>query len=332
MIRRARLDTSFRARVVSRTPLRYRAGADARDDRPAHVRAGSALVWHAGRLGVVQDDASFVAFVDVASGEVDVVALPRGDDGRRVFGDDLGNKRFKLDLEACIAFRDDEGEPTLMAFGSGSDARHARDNIVVVRGAAPTEADVQVIAAPRFYDRLRALTAFSGSELNVEGAALKGDHLTFFQRGNGAPRGPISPVNATCTVSLAAFRAFLLEPSLLEAPEPAAICQYDLGAMGGCPFGFTDGTHAGEHLYYLAAAESSPDAATDGPVAGCALGRLGEDSYYAHIEGSDGAPLRDKLEGLAPSLHDSNRFYGVVDRDDPNTPSELVELEVTWAV
>ena len=41
-----------------------------------------------------------------------------------------------------------------------------------------------LIPAPRFYAGLRAVPAFAGSELNLEGALVRGDELLLFQRGN----------------------------------------------------------------------------------------------------------------------------------------------------
>ncbi len=49
---------------------RYRQGANAAEDRPAHVRAGSSVNRFANKLAVVQDDANFVALISNA-GEVE---------------------------------------------------------------------------------------------------------------------------------------------------------------------------------------------------------------------------------------------------------------------
>ena len=80
-----RADPALRARIVRRLPMRYAAGADPAQDRPAHVRAGSALARVGGRLAVVQDDANFVALVDPETGLARPVALPRGAAGLRQF-------------------------------------------------------------------------------------------------------------------------------------------------------------------------------------------------------------------------------------------------------
>src|SRR5262245_10943657 len=73
---RARVEPALEARVVRRRPLVYTRGSDASLDRPTHVRAGSAMVrLGPGMLAVVQDDASFIAIVDLQRGTVDDIAL-----------------------------------------------------------------------------------------------------------------------------------------------------------------------------------------------------------------------------------------------------------------
>ena len=114
---RARRDHSLWATVLSRRPLRFAGGPDAAQDRPAHVRAGSGLAAAGGRLVVVQDDANFLALIDPGRPEsARAIALPRGEDGARQFGDSRGNKHLKLDLEACVGTPDG----SFVAFGSGS--------------------------------------------------------------------------------------------------------------------------------------------------------------------------------------------------------------------
>ena len=163
------------ARIASRMPLRYRAGADPSLDQPAHVRAGSGVALLGRRLAVVQDDANFLALVEPRSGVVDAVPLPAGPGGLRQFDDGRANKADKLDLEARVAVPGDErGGLRLLAFGSGSTAR--RERVAEARGldgAAPAldgaAAALTLHELPAFYAALRAVPAFAGSELNVEG-------------------------------------------------------------------------------------------------------------------------------------------------------------------
>jgi hypothetical protein len=280
------------------------------------VRAGSALAWWRGRLCVVQDDAAFLALLDGPGGAVHPLPLERGPDGRRQFDDLLGNKKLKLDLEACTAF-EHRGEQRLVALGSGSS--RARERILDARGDR-----VRTVDARAFYAHLRARTDFSGSELNLEGAVADGAWLLLLQRGNGAPRGELAPRNATARVPLDAFCTYLDDGG--PSPELEGVEAWDLGAVGGAPLTFTDGLRRGERLLYLAAAEASPDAVRDGPVTGVALGVLGDPARYALVEDESGSPLLDKLEGLALDPRSPDRLLAVADKDAPDAPCELLEI------
>jgi hypothetical protein len=318
---RARVEPSLAAHVVRRTPLLYTGGADASLDRPAHVRAGSALVRLArGKMAVVQDDASFVAVVDPETGAVVDLPLPSSD-GVRQFDELRGNKAAKLDLEASVAVGH-----ALFAFGSGSSP--LRERVVVVRGIGTGAESVAIVRARDLYARWRADRTFSGSELNVEGAAIADDDVVLFQRGNGAGEA----VDATARIDARALAHHLLALSRGEAAEPPPlrdVVQWDLGAAGGTRLTFTDGTHAPRgRIAFLACAEASPDATRDGPVSGVAIGRLDDRARVceiAFVTDERGAPLLDKAEGLALDPG-GRRAFAVVDKDDPRCPSELLEL------
>src|SRR5688572_20432885 len=187
------------ARVTRCIPMTYAAGADSWADRPAHVRAASGLAWFGDRLAVVQDDANFIALVDPATGLADAVPLPPGPGGVRQFDDSRGNKVDKLDLEAIVCVRKGDA-PMLLALGSGSTSRRERVALLDPDGT------VAVLQLPRFYSALRSTHDFAGSELNIEGAVDVGRHLRIFARGNGAVRGELLPVNATCDIEWPAMR------------------------------------------------------------------------------------------------------------------------------
>ncbi len=317
---RARVDASLEARVVSRRPLLYARGADPSLDRPAHVRAGSALARiGAGRLAVVQDDASFLAVVDLASGAVEGIPFP-SEDGVRLFDDRRGNKKRKLDLEAMVTLPDG----TVLAFGSGSS--DVRDRVLVARGS-----DVRILRAKGLYDAMRTDRSFAGSELNVEGSALDGDDIVFFQRGNGQG----DAIDATARTSASALLSYLRN----EGPCPALrdVVAWDLGtAKDGVRLTFTDGARDAHGLAFLACAEACPDATRDGPVTGVSIGRLDDrarECALAEVLDERGAPLLDKAEGLTVD-GDGRRAWVVVDKDDPSIPSELLELELAagWRI
>jgi hypothetical protein len=327
----ARHDRSLTARVISRAPLLYAEGADAALDRPAHVRAASSLARIGDRLAIIQDDANFIAVLNADGGGVESITLPADRRGVRQFDDRRGNKRFKLDLEASLAIVED-GRTTLYAFGSGSSP--ARERVAVVTGWGAGDISVRLVAAPALYAALHAAPAFSGSDLNLEGVALQGDDLWLFGRGNGANLGDRRPVNATCTISWAGVRAHLRSPSHPILLEARRTTQYDLGAIGTVGLGFTDAMAVTSGFLYAAAAEDSPDARTDGPVAGSCLGIIASDGQarWSPLTDAAGAIFDGKVEGIAWSARDRDRITAVLDHDDPDIPAELciIALSGPW--
>jgi hypothetical protein len=318
------------ARIVSRTPLLYAAGADATLDRPHHVRAGSALSYFGEELAVIQDDASFLALIAADTFLVRAVPFARGHRGKRLFDDTLGNKAYKLDLEACVSTTL-RGKPALIAFGSGSTA--ARERIVVTSQQA-SALTTRVLPLPGLYAALRRHPAFAGTELNLEGAVSSGERLLLVQRGNAALSYG-EPCDAIAELSWDDVLACITEdPTIL--PRVQRVTAYDLGERSGVRLTFTDayGLDSGAVLY-LAAAEASPDAVRDGPVAGCAVGILHEDSArYAPLQDAHGADVTDKAEGIVLDRRRAMHALVVLDPDDPTRPSELCEVALNgpwWA-
>jgi hypothetical protein len=305
-VRRAVIDPRLEVRVVSRRPLVYAAGASADDDIPAHVRAASGIVVHGDRLLVVQDDTAVIA--SIAELEVTAIPLPRGAGGRRRFEVALGNKLDKLDLEAALVV-DDE----LWAFGSGS--LPIRDRIVRVRDGA-----IEIIDAAALYARVRDA---AGGCLNIEGVARVSASLWLFHRGN---TGSDDPGPAVVKLDFAAVRAWIDGG---VTPDVSGVERYDLGAIDGVRFGFTDAIARGDRVFYAAAVEASEDAIADGAVLGSRLGVIDRDSIRcAPLCDHDGAPL--KVEGLA--LIDDHRGWITVDPDDVDVPAPLygIELHGPW--
>jgi hypothetical protein len=312
---------------VRHWPLYYSAGADAALDRPAFVRAGSGLATIGGRLAIIQDDAHFLAVVDIGRHHVDAIALPAGYGGGRQFDDLRGNRHWKLDLEACASLID-EGRELLVAFGSGSSP--AREHILLVAWPAEHACDVRLLHAPEFYAALRADAGFAGSELNIEGAALlSGDSLRLWQRGNGAACQGCGPVNAACDISWRMLRAHLNDPAS-PPPTPQNVTQYDLGRLDGVPLSFTDAAVRGHAIFFTATAEASPNTVEDGPVAGSVLGQIdaGGNATWTVLCDPHGGRLNGKVEGLCFDAEDANRAWILIDRDDPLAPAELCQVQL----
>ena len=322
-------DPALSARVVRRTPLRYRDGPHEGLDRPGHVRAGSGLAHVDGRLVVVQDDANFLAVVDPATGEADAVPLPAGEGGRRQFDDTRGNKHHKLDLEAVFVAPDASGEPLLVALGSGSTAR--RERVVTASWRDGVGPSIAVHDASPLYGALRADADFAPGELNVEGAVYANGVVRLFARGNGAAREGRS---ATCEIGWDALRTHLLHGG--PAPDLARSIGFVLGDLDGLALGFTDGAMAsdGRTVLFAAAAEDSPDVTRDGRVAGSVIGALGTggSARWSLLHDATHGPPIAKVEGIVAVPGAPDRLYAVVDQDDPDVPSELctIELEGDW--
>jgi hypothetical protein len=317
------------ATVLSRRPLRYRGGADASQDLPPHVRAGSGLAWWGDLLAVVQDDTRVVALVDPDTAAALPLLLP-ADEGIRIFEPARGNKQRKLDFESAFSLTL-HNEHHLIALGSGSTP--ARETLLRLRcpvGERPhTDLTPELIPLPRLYRLLRETTAFSGSELNLEGAApLPDGSLMLFQRGNGAPVGDLLPVSATARIPLQALLALLDAPDTAPLPELREIEQHQFPpAPQGATYSFTDAAWTGDRLTYIAVAECSPNSYDDGEVVGSIVGWHDAQGWHCtQLQDSDGSLLLDKPEGLAPTRDGSGDLWMVTDNDDPSRPSELLRV------
>lgn len=320
--RAVRPDPALSATVLARTPLRYADGADVSLDRPAWVRAASAVRRVGARLVFAQDDAAFVAWQD-ADGSVRSVPMPMSD-GVRIFDEGRGNKKRKLDLEAAFVWRV-AGEDVFVALGSGSTA--ARERVVVTRFGPDGARTPEVIDAHALYAALRGCVAFCGSELNLEGAvALPGGDVQLIQRGNGAASESLAPVDATCVVSGSWWDA-LLSGREVAPPELRDVTSWDLGDLDGCRLTFTDAVAlSDDRIWFTASAEDSPDTYRDGEVVGSVVGWISSTGAgYTRLIDADGRPLRDKVEGIergdAP-----DRVLLVVDADDPSRPAERLDV------
>lgn len=315
-------------RILERFPLTYLAGANIVLDRPAHVRAASGVCWLQGKLAIIQDDAAFVALVSPGDLQVEAVALPMLH-GMRQFDKSRGNKKHKRDLEACFSAVID-GTPHLFALGSGSSPE--REFVMRVK-AMPGGYGVDQIEARALYARLRAQLDFAGSELNLEGAALRGDHLVLFQRGNGAPSGMLKPKNATAQLHFAELLRYLNDTSTTP-PEPMGVIEHDLGTIEDVRLTFTDASPGPAHtLLFVASAEASPNAVDDGIVVGSVLGTMDADGHcsVAPLVDELGQPCRDKVEGVVLDEQDPSQVWLVVDPDDHETPGSLLRAKLTAA-
>jgi len=314
-VRRARPSASLVARIVASRPLRLDL-----PDRPP-VRAASGLRRFGDALVIVQDDAHALARLE--DGGVSPVAFGTGAPL------DVVAKPVKPDLEACVVIGDGE-DTRFVAFGSGSTSARERAVVLDRRGS------VRIRDGAALYAALRERTDFSGSELNVEGAITVGDDVLLLQRGNGAPRGALLPIDATIALGRRELLAWLDGGAV---PKLGAAQTYELGTERGVRFGFTDATSwptsfdsSRPSFVYVACAEDSPDTYADGVTVGARLGLVrGEAVVDTVILDVDGRPTTAKIEGLE-LLHAEDEawtFAAVTDPDDATLAATYFALVVT---
>jgi len=310
---------------VRRSPLEYEEQVDGTTST-SPVRSASSITRTRAGIAVIQDDANFIALFNDDGTRKRTIPLPPGEGGQRHFDDRRGNKAYKLDLEGSVTVTTEAGE-ILLAFGSGSTDR--RECITLLSGLEAERHEVSLVHVPRLYEALRRATAFAGSELNVEGVIQVGERLRLFGRGNGAVRGELKPVNASCDLDSSALLAHLRDPAGSNPPPPFDIVQYELGTLDGIPLGFTDVTTWRGAVCYSAAAEASPDSVRDGRVPGSAIGVIAATgARWAPLTEPSGSLFAAKVEGLLPVNDGGNAFYAVVDSDNPDAQSELCTLEL----
>jgi Family of unknown function (DUF6910) len=183
---------------------------------------------------------------------------------------------------------------------------------------------VRIIDAHDLYAAMNAHPTLTSSELNIEGAIADGDSILFLQRCNGEPKPNRTPLSASARVRIAELCAFIDGKG--KAPELYDVKTWDLGAINGSRLSFTDGVMMNGKTIYVAAAEASADAGSDGPVAGVVIGALGEG--HSPLLDDKGHPVLDKIEGLAIDRRSPNTLLGVIDKDDPHAPCDLVTIQL----
>ena len=271
------------------------------------------------------------------------IALPRGRDGSRQFQHSRGNRKLKLDLEASVYIPHRFSplqEGFLLTFGSGSSNSGIRDVIILARDSllladqdvvpifqavnatfweqyCESEPDFVAVHqqpspliafyAPELYQSLRDNTAFSGSELNLEGASILSPTtespsatVRFLQRGNGAaqPQQHLYPKNAVGEIP--ANELFHYMDSLLEKdgqvplffpdqpateadlapPVVSDIVEFHLGSVNGVDLTFTGSAPTWLLGDYETATRTGQQQSTI----------IREDTEFVYIAGAEASP------------------------------------------
>jgi hypothetical protein len=162
----------------------------------------------------------------------------------------------------------------------------------------------------------------------MEGACIVGKALRLVPPGLPSASLPSASVDVELTDVLAAAAGAGEATPRVENPRT-----YDLGSVVGVGLAVTDAVAlSGDTLLLSAAAEDTTSPRDDGPVVGSALVRLDghEVVGVADLPRVEGSVC--KVEGLIvlESGETQAELLGVVDVDDPGTPSLAMRLQVRW--
>jgi hypothetical protein len=284
------------------------------------IAAGSGLVRAGEHLYVIADDERELA-VFPAEGEAPGT-LRRMLPGE-LPSDPAERKRQKPDFEALVllpaAVLPGDGGGALLALESGSrDSRRGGVLWALDQNGALSGEPRRLDLAP-----LYAALAAEIPDLNIEGAAVAGDRLLLFQRGNGA-----GAVNAAVELGL---EECLPDIGRGRLSDDAVRGQrrYDLGTVDGVRLAFSDAAALGDgRIVYTAVAEGGDDTYADGSCAGAGVGVLtaeGERSEWEQLDPPakvEGVEARANADGTIALLM-------VADADDPAKPSPLLAAALT---
>lgn len=266
------------------------------------LAAASGLVVRDGRAWVVADDRLALHGYDLER-----VAPPRviALDPEQA-GDAALRKKLKPDLEALC----ETGDGRLLALGSGSRPNRSRGFAVDPHRGAVGALDLGPLHAH--------LRAWLGP-LNLEGAVRSGNALLLAHRGLAA--GDPSRILVLDAPSRLAPAGGVWPVTALRAAVPVLLDRLD-----GVQLGFADlALHPRLGLHYLATAERTGDAYTDGEVAGSVFGRLDAEFRPTQL-----ARLRPdlKCEGLAwwKAEGAADHWLVVTDADQPGQSARLLSL------
>lgn len=280
------------------------------DGLPAHIASASGIARRGNFVYVVGDDLLQIGVFELA-GE-------RPGTTRQVFAGDLpddpsARKDAKPDLEGLTALPPFEGEPNggLLGIGSGSSKARDRGFFWGLESDGSLRGEPRTIELRPVYDVLRAEL---DGEINVEGAAVLGDRLWLFHRGNegGAP-------NTVAEFELADLSRTLSEDLVVDPDELTAVRSYDLGELDGLPVCFSDATALGDDLVCFT---GSAEGDQDGDVHGSVVGTIAADGTVRRLRTIN---PRWKVEGVHATIDTGIiDFLFVCDQDDPSVASPLL--------
>lgn len=277
---------------------------------PKHMASASGVARRGRHVYVVGDESLFLGCFDLTTQEPGELRralsgeTPRDPDERA---------KHKADLEALTVLPPAAGQPhgALLGVGSGS-KEGERDRGFVWRLAADGSLDGE--AEELDLGPLYGLLREGLGSINLEGAAVLGDRLCLFNRGNSD-----SSPNAVAEVALDRALASMLGDHTLDRDELAALRTYELGELDGTPLCFSDATPVGGDLIVFTASAEDADS---GEVRGSVVGTLDSSGEVRRLRQID---RQWKVEGVYAATDTGVLdLLFVCDQDDPDQPSPLL--------
>ena len=299
----------YGTRMITLTKIRELDIAASPGAGPTFLSAASGLVRAGDFLYVVADDELHLAvFPATTNGPGRVIPLFEGE----LPTSRVERKALKPDLETLTLLPPSQDYPTgaILALGSGSRRNRRKGALLGVHAQSAVQGLPKIIDLSAIFDPLDVVFR----KLNIEGAAVIGDEMRLFQRGNGR-----DSENAIIRFALPAFLDALSGESAIE---PLAIQRIDLGKIDGIPLSFTDAaTLPNGSMVFSAVAEDTDDTYNDGPCRGAGIGLLDRDGRLLRMLRFD-APY--KVEGVDARVDGAGiRLLLVTDADDPAIPAVL---------
>jgi hypothetical protein len=279
--------------------------------RPPFIGSASAVVRRADHVYVVGDDELDLAVFRISADEPGEM--------RQVLPGDLpdsDHKRAKAkpDLEALSVLPPFDGAPFggLLGLGSGSGPGRDSGFYWELDAAGALAGEPTVIDLEPLYDQLREELG----DLNIEGAAVRGERFLVFHRGN-ADGGH----NAVAELELARVVESMVGDRSIDVEELVEVREYDLGELGGTRLCFSDATPVADDLVVFTASAEADDEGGE-EIRGSVVGTIDTEGRVRRLRTID---RRWKVEGVHAAIEAGViDFVFVCDQDDPDQPSPLL--------
>ncbi|MFK0276201.1 DUF6929 family protein [Ensifer sp. NPDC090286] len=281
-----------------------------------HLSAASGLQRLGTALYVIADDELHLGvFPVVGSGRGRLIRLFDGE-----LPETRGaRKKRKPDLEALSVLPPfgEFSNGALFAIGSGSRPNRKKGVLLGL------DAQGAIVTPPKSVDLSFILDPIERGfgELNIEGAVVVGEELRLLQRGNKRRND-----NAIAHYPLIAVLN-ALSNGQVDPLGPSTVDRFDLGAIHGTPFGFTDAAALpnGE-IVFSAVVEDTENAYLDGPCLGAGIGIIDERGTLVFF---DRLEYPHKIEGIHATAGDGVvELLLVTDADNPDIPAGLFSARV----